>query len=272
MDRTLEKPVAFLSPPPAEPHQLAAALAQLEPIALAEMEEVKLLARVDTKFLMTEEQFLAIVGAVEPHYRILTNQGVRASLYWTQYFDTPEYILYLDHHNDRRERYKVRSRCYVDSDAAFLEIKHKTKRSRTIKTRRQIPAMPDVLEGDNLAFVRAHYPHNPWRLEAVIWNTFHRITLVSKEQQERLTVDVGLRFGWGEAQGDLCGIAIAEVKQPKFSYESRFLQELRRYGIFRTGFSKYCAGMAHVYPQLKTNRFKRRDMLIDQLLRRRGLP
>ena len=247
--------------------QLPTRLAGFAPITLPEMENVKLLNRVDTKFLMTEAHLLAVLEAIRPNYRILANAGTRATRYRTQYFDMPDFQLYLDHHNDRRDRYKVRCRTYIDSDTTFIEIKHKLKIGRTEKQRKPIPAMPTLLEGDNLAFVRAHFPHNPWRLEPVIWNSFRRITLVSNVRQERLTIDVDLRYGWQDVQEGLSGIVIAEVKQKKFSIDSDFVRELRRRGIYRTGFSKYCAGMAAIYPQLKANRFKRRQLLIDRLLR-----
>jgi hypothetical protein len=251
--------------------RIAGALTEFAPITLPEMEEVKLLDRVDTKYLMTVEQLLDILAAVSSSYRVLTNCDVQASLYRTVYFETAAFNLYLDHHNDRRERYKVRARTYIDSAITFLEVKRKTKRSRTLKVRRQIAAMPSELERENLAFVREHYPGNPWLLNPVIWNTFRRITLVNKQQQERLTIDIGLQFGWGEIVGGLDGIAIIEVKQPKFSFDSPFMEQMRQRGIFRTGFSKYCAGMAYIYPHLKTNRFKRRQLLIHRLQRVRGM-
>jgi hypothetical protein len=259
-----------LSPDPMMSDQLASSLTQFDAITLPQMEEVKLLDRVDTKFLMTEGQLLEILDAVRPYYTIMDAAGILASRYRTQYYDTNDFNLYLDHHNDRQNRYKVRSRAYVDAGISFMEIKRKTNKRRTAKVRCQISGIPDVLEGETLAFVREHYPGDAWALRAVIWNTFRRITLVSKYRRERLTIDVDLRYGWGERLGGLEGIAIAEVKQRKFSIDSDFVRELRRRHIQRTGFSKYCAGMSFVYPTLKANRFKRRDLLIARLLRKRG--
>lgn len=247
--------------------QIRSSLTPFAPISLANMENVKLLNRVDTKFLITETQLVHMLDAVRDHYYVLTNQGIQASLYRTQYFDTPNCSLYLDHHNDRQDRYKVRSRSYVDSDLTFLEVKHKTNKRRTIKSRMPIPALLFTLEGDDAVFVRKFTPLDVWTLEPVIWNTFRRITLVSKVRRERLTIDVDLRYGWEDRAGGLADIAIVEVKQRKFSFASEFVQELRRQHIRRMGFSKYCAGMAHVYPQLKANRFKRRRLRIERMQR-----
>lgn len=246
--------------------QIQAALADFAPITLAEMEQVKLLNRVDTKFLLTEAQLLDILARVHEHYFVLTNQGTSASLYHTQYFDTPGAALYMAHHNDRQNRYKVRTRTYVDSRITFLEVKHKTNKRRTIKSRVQIPEPLHMLEGDDAVFVRNTSKLDVWALEPVIWNEFRRITLVSKVRRERLTIDIGLRYGWEGQEGGLPGIVIVEVKQRKFSFDSDFVHELRRHHIRRMGFSKYCAGMADVYPHLKSNRFKRRRLRIDRLL------
>ena len=190
----------------------------------------------------------------------------------TLYFDTPELALYSQHHNDMRKRHKVRCRQYVDSDLFFLEIKFKTDRQRTIKSRLQMPEMVERLEGESLAFVAEHCPHVVDQLVAVIYNSFSRITLVSKYRRERLTLDIDYRHHWKDEAGSLPGIAIAEVKQRKFSFESDFLQQLRSFNIRSTGFSKYCTGIADVYPQVKYNRFKRRFLMLERLSRLKDRP
>jgi hypothetical protein len=249
---------------------IRAVLTEFASISLGDMENVKLLDRMDTKFLTTEEHLLKILESVRDNYRVLTHYGTQAHLYRTQYFDTPDRRLYMAHHNDHRDRYKVRARSYLDSGVTFLEIKHKTPRRRTIKPRMPIDAIPMVLEGEHARFVDAFSPVRPWTLEPVIWNMFHRIPLVSKTRRERLTVDVGLRYGWEGQAGELPGVAIIEVKQPKFSIQSDFVQQLRQRHIWRMGFSKYCAGMSEIYPDLKANRFKPRRLYIARLLRQRG--
>ncbi len=252
------------------PAEIRAALAEFDPISLADMEHVKLLNRMDTKFLTTEAHLLEILESVRGEYRVLTHCRAQAHLYRTQYFDTPDRFLYMVHHNDHQDRYKVRARSYLYSGVTFLEIKHKTPKRRTIKQRMPIDAIPMTLEGEHARFVDAFSPVQPHTLEPVIWNMFHRITLVSKTRRERLTVDVGLRYGWDDREGGLPGIAIIEVKQPKFTIQSDFVQQLRRRHIWRMGFSKYCAGMSDIYPTLKANRFKPRRLYIARLLRQRG--
>jgi hypothetical protein len=240
-------------------------LADIDPISLQSLDRVKLLNRVDTKFVLRDWQLLDILQQVMDDYFVLDTTHDRINRYRTLYFDTPDLALYAQHHNDVRIRHKVRCRRYMDSGINFLEVKCKTDQQRTIKNRLQIPKMISELDDQSLAFVAEHCPEFVDRLTAVIWNSFGRITLVSKYRQERLTLDIDYRHSWQGDEGSLPGIAIAEVKQHKFTFESDFLQKLRPMNIRRTGFSKYCTGIADLYPQVKNNRFKRRFLMLERL-------
>jgi len=69
------------------------------------------------------------------YYRILDINGVRQNQYDSIYFDTPDLDLYHLHHNDRKNRFKIRYRKYVDSNLSFFELKMKNNKYRTIKKR-----------------------------------------------------------------------------------------------------------------------------------------
>ncbi len=255
--------LAYVQPVPSE--RFTDLLADIDPISLQGLDRVKLLDRVDTKFVLRDWQLLDILKRVMDDYFVLDTTHDRINRYRTLYFDTPDLALYTQHHNDVRLRHKVRCRQYTDSGIYFLEVKRKTDSQRTIKNRLQIPEMVTDLDERSLAFVAEHCPEFVDRLTAVIWNSFSRITLVSKYRQERLTLDIGYRHGWQGEEGSLPGIAIAEVKQRKFTFESDFLQKLRPMNIRRTGFSKYCTGIADLYPHVKYNRFKRRFLMLERL-------
>ena len=90
---------------------------------------------------------------------------------------------------------------------------------------------------------------------------FNRIALVSKHDQERMSLDLDLRFMSPSGQFSLPGIVIAEVKQPHFSVHSVFIQKMREEGYRPINFSKYCVGIALAYPFLKRNAFK--PLLLD---------
>ena len=107
------------------------------------------------------------------------------SHYRTLYFDSPEFELFRRHHAGMLNRYKVRSREYVDSQLAFLEVKHKTNKGRTIKQRIQTSALADEIEKETAEFLQTAYPFNPANLEPKLWVEYDRITLVSPARHNR---------------------------------------------------------------------------------------
>lgn len=240
-------------------------LTAYQPITLTEMEAVKLLNRVDTKFVMHERELFEILQAVREHYTVLDNENSRIHSYRTLYFDTDDFDMYTHHHNDWQNRYKVRCREYVSSGVAFLEIKHKTNKQRTIKKRIQTPVLLTSLQKEADAFVSQHYPHDVQKLSPKLLNRFRRITLVSKKNVERLTLDIDLQFEANGQYFSLPNLAIAEIKQAKFSFDSDFAQYMRSLYIRPMGFSKYCAGIAQGYPGVKQNRFKRRMLHVKKI-------
>jgi hypothetical protein len=235
-------------------------------IHLSEMGHVALLRRTDTKYLLSEAQVSQALAHLTGHYRILEIDERRLHNYQTLYFDTQDLALYQQHHNGQRNRYKVRERAYTDSDLAFLEVKQKTNTNTTIKSRMRTPSVSSQIARNAAPFLRAHYPYRAEELEAKLFNTFRRITLVSKHGVERATVDVDLRFLWNGVRVPLTGIAIAEVKQDGFSVNSAFIRQMRALGVRPTSFSKYCIGVSMLYPEVKHNRFKPQLCRIARLL------
>jgi hypothetical protein len=236
--------------------KLGALVERFDPISLAEMDAVALLNRVDLKYILTPEDLLGALEPIVAHYRVLSVAEVRLSRYQTLYFDTPEFSFYHQHHNGNQNRHKVRFRRYVDSDMAFLEIKHKDNKGRTKKKRLRVPAITGTFDHKMHQFLSNTLRIDPERLAAKLWNDFVRVTLVSKQTVERLTLDLELRFDAGEQIRHLSGLAIAEVKQEDFSRHSHFVQQMRRLRTHQLSFSKYCIGAALHFPGLKQNNFK----------------
>jgi hypothetical protein len=249
------------------PARVDCLLAKFDPISLAEMESVELLNRTDTKYVLRVSQLHYVLEHITGQYRVLETANTRLNLYQTLYFDTHDFRLYRQHHNGLRSRYKVRVREYVDSDLTFWEIKRKTNQERTIKSRLQTPELVGSIDDEQIdEFVDAHVPVDAQDLEPKLWNRFLRITLVSKQRPERLTLDLNLKFGWGDAVATLPGIVIAEVKQERSSQQSDFIQQMRRLGVRPTQFSKYCAGVYLLYDGVKINNFKPRMRLVEKLM------
>jgi len=104
----------------------ALALSQYAPISLSKMNDVALLDRTDTKYVLPVATLQQIMPRLANAYYALVVNQQRRSQYQTLYFDSPEFTLYRRHHAGILDRYKVRAREYVDSQLAFLEVKHKT--------------------------------------------------------------------------------------------------------------------------------------------------
>jgi hypothetical protein len=248
--------------------RLSGLVERFDRISLAEMARVSLLDRVDTKYVFGMAELRDALRGTLGQYWALEVERVRLNHYHTIYFDTPDFSLYHQHHNGLGTRYKVRERKYVDSDLSFLEVKHKTNRGRTIKSRLEILEIETNLDQEMGDFIDAHSPLDERDLTPRLWNDYLRLTLVSKRRMERLTIDTNLSFGWRDIRVSLPGVAIAEVKQERFSYQSDFIQQMRQLGIQRTSFSKYCVGTSLLYDGLKSNNFKRHIRLLRKVMGR----
>jgi hypothetical protein len=235
---------------------LTAALTALSPISLVEMDRhAALRDRTDTKFALTPTQVESALVALASDYWVLEVDSRRQNAYQTLYFDTPRLGLYQAQHNDRRRVYKVRSRRYVDTGLAFIEVKYKLGPDHTTKHRLTTDGQLTELTAVAYAWLASYMP--PIRpLTPTLWNDYTRITLVSRHGPERVTLDGGLCFERpsGERQA-LTGVVLAEVKQARPDRHSPFRQLMRQWGVRRSGFSKYCLGISLLYPAVKHNNF-----------------
>ena len=114
-------------------NEISELLKPFEAISLKEMDRVKLMNRMDTKFAFTTADLSRILPLLIAHYRVLTIEGTNTPHYESLYFDDEKFSFFKDHHNGKGDRFKVRIRKYVESNIFFLEIKHKIK-GRTDKT------------------------------------------------------------------------------------------------------------------------------------------
>jgi hypothetical protein len=241
--------------------------AEFSPISLAQMDAVALLDRVDAKFVMTQEQLLCALAALKKDYWLLAVEGQRLNHYRTLYFDTPDFVLYNAHVNGQAERYKVRSREYTDSHLSFIEVKHKTRKDRTIKSR--IPTAEPVtqINAEFDTWLQGVSPLAGSQVEAKILNTFTRITLVSKTCCERVTLDVDLAFTTAERVVQLDNLAVAEVKMDTGNLASPFFAQMRAQKIRQHSFSKYAVGVCLLHEQVKKNTLKPTLLLVNQLMK-----
>lgn len=252
---------------PTKPSELKTLAAGFDPISLKQMDAVALLNRIDKKFAMSTRQLLISLKELQHDYWILTINHQQLNLYRTLYFDTPEFELYNAHVNGRAERFKVRSREYTDTNLSFLEVKHKTRKDRTIKSRIALAQPAVEMTTDMEKWLRSVSPLDGGLLEPKLWNTFTRMTLVNKQFCERVTLDVDLRFYTDTNTIHLDGIAIAEGKMNSCNQGSPFLAQMRAQRIRSQGFSKYSIGVSMLYNDVKKNSLKPKLLWLEKVMK-----
>jgi hypothetical protein len=239
-------------------------LETLEGIPLSKMDDVALQKRIDTKFVLSISKLPAILHSIKDHYDVLEIRGQRLMNYKSLYFDTPQKKFYLDHHNGKIKTTKVRTRQYVDSNAHFFEIKMKDGRGNTRKKRIPISDIESVRGPKTQKFIKKiskkHYD-----LQPVMWTLFKRLTLVSKTDLERITIDIDLSFEFDGKQKLLSDLSVIEVKQANLDRNSKLFQTMKAYNVHSTGFSKYCVGMTYIYDDLKYNTFKPKLLTVSKI-------
>lgn len=243
----------------------------LDQVSLEEMDSIKLMNRVDSKFVTNLRHLeLLLTRASESGYRALVTAGSKVARYDTLYYDTAGREFYLMHHNGRLVRQKVRVRSYLNSGQTFLEIKNKNNHGRNKKKRIVMPAehFSTVQEEESaLEFLRQRCLFDPSELFPALNTVFERITLVNRAMSERITIDSGLTFdnvrtGVKRTLGDA---VIIELKQDSLA-DSQMLDILLDLRIHPLRMSKYCIGSALTDPDLKQNRFKNKIRTIEKII------
>ncbi len=236
-------------------------------VSLEEMGKVKLMNRVDTKFVTTIDRLERLLELAQGSYAIQKIEGRQVMPYTTLYYDTDDCHMFSEHHRGRKNRQKIRVRRYECSGVSFLEVKRKNNKGRTDKKRMQVQdRMPDLDFYTYRTFLLQKSRYGARRLLPQLSNAFNRITLVNNAMTERLTIDINLRFH-NEQTGvntDMGPLVIIEVKRDGQTY-SPVLDMLKRLRIHQSGFSKYCIGMALTNPQLKHNRLNERLRYVSKL-------
>lgn len=158
---------------------------------------VRLMNRVDTKYLVDERRCMELLERAADQYYVQIIDDCRACRYATLYYDTPQWDMYHLHHNRRLTRQKIRTRTYVETGVTYLEIKSKSNKGRTHKRRMALDrslfaaAATDTAAAD---FLRREARYAPETLSPSLATRFVRVTLVNHAMTERLTIDFDLHF------------------------------------------------------------------------------
>lgn len=158
---------------------------------------VRLMNRVDTKYLVDERRCMELLELAADQYYVQIIDDCRACRYATLYYDTPQWDMYHLHHNRRLTRQKIRTRTYVETGVTYLEVKSKSNKGRTHKRRMALDrslfaaAATDTAAAD---FLRREARYAPEALSPSLATRFVRVTLVNHAMTERLTIDFDLHF------------------------------------------------------------------------------
>lgn len=240
-------------------------LQQFEPISLEQMDNVKLMSRIDTKFTFNAQLLPDILIELQSNYYILEVNGVRNSKYETLYYDTPDFLFYHQHRRGIANRNKVRLRKYVESELNFFEIKSKNNKGRTIKERIKRHSFRAELSQNAEDFLEQKTHLTGKDIEPKLEVNYSRITLVNKTEPERLTIDTHLVFRNNEKEKEWEQLVIAELKQESKNL-GFFTKIMRKYHIQELSISKYSFGIIFLYDNIRMNLFKPKLMQLQKTI------
>lgn len=245
-------------------------------ITLDEMRSIRLMNRIDTKFVTTVPVLRRLLMLAKEDYFVQETQGLRISPYYTLYFDTEDCQMYNRHEAGHLSRQKVRVRSYLNAGLNFLEVKTKNNHGRTKKKRvtaegfnPEASTAFDVKAQVYENFLHQYLGYDPEGLLQQVENRFDRITLVNKAKTERLTIDTNLRFH-NIATGNyrfMNDVVVIELKRNGLQ-PSPILPLLTQLRIHPHGFSKYCIGSALTNDCLRRNRIKPRLRSIEKIMKK----
>lgn len=224
------------------------------------------MSRIDRKYWFHISKLQQILEQTLFEYYILEIDGQRLMDYQTTYFDTPGNSMYLKHHNGKMNRHKIRQRKYVSTNNSFLEVKFKTNKKVTIKTRVETVFEKSRFEPAEINFIQHETPYSGDNLQPVLNNKFKRLTLIHKDKLDRCTIDISLAF-WNEnSTVNVYDLGIFELKRGHSLKASPIVSILRSLKIRQRGMSKYCTGRALLEPELKQNAFNPRLRFLENVI------
>ncbi len=263
-------------------------LADLATVTLEDLDHAaSLQTRVDRKYLITRtdlddlmsnpasDVIVGNTGASDARnaMQALEIDGRRQFGYWSTYFDTAQLDSFFDAARQRPHRFKVRVRTYLDGGSTYLEVKTRSRRGETVKSRRPTDlAAHDQLSPSDRRFIVDTLDHRLDRhpqsatarldLEAVtvglrptMTTEYHRTTLLVADTS-RATIDHALTMAVRDGVSrQLVDQVVVETKSShRPSPIDRLLWER---GLRPVKFSKYGTGLVLLRPELPGSKWNR---------------
>lgn len=248
--------------------KLPSLLDDFRTISITEIEQVQLMKRVETKFVLPLAQLMQMLPDITKGYKVLQTAQNRLSTYHNLYFDTPCLQFYHDHHRGKQRRNKVRIRTYVDENQSYLEVKQKNPKGFTQKQRMPIETSTYKLNAATNPFLEKAIGEKR-ELHPVLTAQFKRITLADHQLTERCTIDIDIQYDHDVQLGKK-QVVIIEVKQASYSRSSPLMRCLKQANVQPYKVSKYCLGMALTRPSLKQNLWKQKFRKINKTVAANG--
>ncbi len=234
-------------------------------------ESAALMTRTDRKYVVPVAALPTLVTALQaldPGTKVLEIDGRRRHRYDSTYLDTPELEAYWRAARQRRHRFKVRTRHYVDTGLAFTEVKTRGPRGSTVKSRIPRDGRPgsaatsrlteadDAFVGTELA--RAGLAHvDVGGLVPTVSTSYLRSTVWLPASGARVTLDVDLSWSlpWDGTVAGVPGLAVVETKTAGAG--TGVDRALWSRGHRPVRISKYATGLALMLPDLPAHRWHR---------------
>lgn len=235
-------------------------LDSLEPISLDTLiENAELMHRTDRKYIAPVESVRALVDAIGGTHQILSIDGRRYTTYRTLYYDTANFTSVRAHIQRRRQRWKVRTRLYVEDQLSRVEVKTKDNRGNTAKVMGvSDPDFFGTLSPEDRSFVTTHLDAFPdtdvHDLAPTAEVRYTRATLSDLVAGTRVTLDWGLTMHMYD--GDVWlddRYVMIETKGP--SALGLVDKTLRGIGVRPRSFSKYVSAAAALRDDIPANDF-----------------
>lgn len=232
-------------------------------ISLDDLDSMKLLGRFDSKFVFHRSKLESLINQMDSDYHVLKIKDRTVFHYESTYLDTDDFKLYLMHHNGKPERIKVRWRKYTDIQKIFFEVKCKTSRKKTEKIRTEEPTILTELNQVQSELL-ASLGYQDYLLKPKLTISYDRITLVSKSENIKVTLDMNIRFENMVEAKELPHLVVAEVKSRRITPKCLFIEAIKKLGIRQGSFSKYATGTA-ILELVKHNAFKPELLLVTKI-------
>jgi len=208
---------------------------------------------------------------LKDNYFILSIKNNSIFVYDNTYMDTDDFIFFHQHEKNLKSRVKVRTRQYVDSNIAFFEFKQKD--GDLIRKSRFDMPIEEAKEMTNNG--KAFYqnmcnslklPYTHANLKPKLRTLYKRITLCSKKNDERITIDFDIKLQditeKGKTLISMWPVAIIETKSSHKKCKSHIILNQLHSKPARWC-SKYCLGIVYGGLVSETKHFKNTMKFID---------